>query len=160
MCRTIGLCTLSAAAQTVSSAIFFRCTRIKLLYIDINVIASYRIAYKENIDISYKLDIPPSPTLFLEKENPFFKIPSFVTSLSSALDCWSHSFLFRVLQDWMNCLSSSSSQNHRYNLTFESGSWTSLCRNSGPSVTLSFIFFFAANSLRECVVIQRATIEL
>ncbi len=29
----------------------------------INGIASYRIAYKEYIDISYKLDIPPSPTL-------------------------------------------------------------------------------------------------
>ncbi len=33
----------------------------KLLYIDINGIASYRIAYKEYIDVSYKLDIPPSP---------------------------------------------------------------------------------------------------
>ncbi len=31
------------------------------MYIDINSIASYRIAYKENIDISYKLDILPSP---------------------------------------------------------------------------------------------------
>ncbi len=34
----------------------FRCAHIKLLYIDINGIALYRIAYKENIDISYKLD--------------------------------------------------------------------------------------------------------
>ncbi len=41
----IGSCTFSAAAQSVSSAIFFRCARIKLRYIDINGIASYRIAY-------------------------------------------------------------------------------------------------------------------
>ncbi len=41
---------------------FFRCAHIKLLYIDINGIASYRIAYKKYIDISYKLDIPTSPT--------------------------------------------------------------------------------------------------
>ncbi len=34
-------------------------TRIKLY---INGITSYRIAYKKYIDISYKLDIPPSPT--------------------------------------------------------------------------------------------------
>ncbi len=30
------------------------------MYIEINGITSYRIAYKENIDISYKLNIPPS----------------------------------------------------------------------------------------------------
>ncbi len=41
----------------------FRCAHFKRLYIDINGIALYRIAYKEYIDISYKLDIPPSPTV-------------------------------------------------------------------------------------------------
>ncbi len=45
--------------------IFFRCAHIKPLYIDINGIASYRISYKKYIDISYKLDIPPSPTIKL-----------------------------------------------------------------------------------------------
>ncbi len=38
---------------------FFGCARIKLY---INGIASYRIAYKKYIDISYKLDILPSPS--------------------------------------------------------------------------------------------------
>ncbi len=37
----IGSCTFSAGAESVSSAIFFRCAHIKQLYIDINVIASY-----------------------------------------------------------------------------------------------------------------------
>ncbi len=61
----IVLCTVSTAVQSVSSLdIFFRCARIKLLYIDINGIASYCIAYKKYIDISYKLDIPPSPSLY------------------------------------------------------------------------------------------------
>ncbi len=42
------LCTLSAVFQSVSSLdVFFRCACIKLLYIDIKVIASYRIAYKK-----------------------------------------------------------------------------------------------------------------
>ncbi len=46
-------------------AIFFRCTRIKLLCIDINGIASYRTAHKEFIDMLYKLDTPPSPSALL-----------------------------------------------------------------------------------------------
>ncbi len=41
---------------------FFQMRSIKLLYININSIASY-IAYKEYIDMLYKLDIPPSPSL-------------------------------------------------------------------------------------------------
>ncbi len=48
---------LRCSSVCVLPRIFFRCARIKLLYIDINDIASYRIAYKEYIDISYKLDI-------------------------------------------------------------------------------------------------------
>ncbi len=54
------LCTFSAASHSVSSSleILFRCAHNKL---DINGIVSYRITYK-NINISYKLDIPPSPT--------------------------------------------------------------------------------------------------
>ncbi len=52
---------LRCSSVCVLPRIVFRCARIKLLYIDINGIASYRIAYKEYIDISYKLDIPPSP---------------------------------------------------------------------------------------------------
>ncbi len=39
----------------------FRCAHIKLLYINIKGIASYRIAYREYIYISYKLNISPSP---------------------------------------------------------------------------------------------------
>ncbi len=53
---------LRSSSVCVLPRYFFRCARIKLLYIDINGIASYRITYKEYIDISYKLDIPPSPT--------------------------------------------------------------------------------------------------
>ncbi len=30
-------------------------------YIDVNGIAPYRIAYKDYVDVSYKLNIPPSP---------------------------------------------------------------------------------------------------
>ncbi len=56
----IVLCTFSAAGQSVLPRFIFRCARIKPLYID-NGIASYRISYKEYIDILYKLDIPPSP---------------------------------------------------------------------------------------------------
>ncbi len=52
---------LRSSSVCVLPRIFFRCAHIKLLYIDINGIASYRIGYKEYIDISYKLDIPPSP---------------------------------------------------------------------------------------------------
>ncbi len=42
----------------------FRCARFQttVQYIDINGIASYHIAYKKYIDISYKLDKPPSPS--------------------------------------------------------------------------------------------------
>ncbi len=52
---------LRSSSVCVLPRYFFRCARIKLLYIDINGIASYRIAI-EYIDISYKLDIPPSPS--------------------------------------------------------------------------------------------------
>uniref|UniRef100_A0A671LSH3 ER lumen protein-retaining receptor 2-like n=1 Tax=Sinocyclocheilus anshuiensis TaxID=1608454 RepID=A0A671LSH3_9TELE len=38
------------------------CVPMRSYQTTVNGIASYRIAYKENIDISYKLDIPPSPT--------------------------------------------------------------------------------------------------
>ncbi len=53
---------LRSSSVCVLPRFFFRCARIKLLYIDINGIASYHIAYKEYIDISYKLDIPLSPS--------------------------------------------------------------------------------------------------
>ncbi len=63
--KQIVLCTFCAAAQSVSSLDIFSVlifsAHIKLLYIDINDISLYRIAYKKiYIDISYKLDIPPS----------------------------------------------------------------------------------------------------
>ncbi len=48
----IVLCTFSTAAQSVSSAIFSDA-----------LVSNYSIAYKEYIDILYKLDIPPSPSL-------------------------------------------------------------------------------------------------
>ncbi len=57
----IVLCTFSAAGQSVLPRFISRCARIKPLYIDINGIDSYRISYKEYIDILYKLDIPSSP---------------------------------------------------------------------------------------------------
>ncbi len=53
---------LRSSSVCVLPRYFFRYARIKLLYININGIASY-IAYKEYIDISYKLDIPPNPIL-------------------------------------------------------------------------------------------------
>ncbi len=62
----IVFCTFSAAVQSVSSLDikFFRCARIKVLYrLSILTVLLHTVSLiKIYIDISYKLDIPPSPT--------------------------------------------------------------------------------------------------
>ena len=60
--KTNWICTFSVRAQSVSSAIFSDALASNYC-ISINGIASYRITYEENIKISYKLDIPPSPSV-------------------------------------------------------------------------------------------------
>ncbi len=43
-----------------------------------NGIALYPIAYKEYIDISYKLDIPPSPSVCMYKMHRFLSQKLFI----------------------------------------------------------------------------------
>ncbi len=72
-----------------------------LLYIDINGIASYHIAYKKYI--SYKLDIPPSPTVYGKEMTCTTEPLKGIDGRKNIFQCFLSQFFCWVIILYRNC---------------------------------------------------------